>query len=301
VVRAEAPSFRLPLGRFVRRRAMRILPPYYAALALSLLALSTTPLAQRGSGTIWDDSFPAFERGPIASHLLLVHNWFPAWTNRINGPLWSVASEWQIYFFLPLLLLPAWRRLGPWGALAVAAACSYAPLLISKPAASAANPWYLLLFAFGMLAAFASASSARRATRLPWSYLSAAAWLGCLALSSARPSWWFSSKPLTDPLVGLATALLLVHLTGQASRVGKARGRLLALLESRPLVALGNFSYSLYLTHLPVVAACYFALLPLGLPRVGLTLLLLLVGGLASLGFAYAFHRLCERPFMQRR
>jgi peptidoglycan/LPS O-acetylase OafA/YrhL len=30
----------------------------------------------------------------------------------IIHPLWTVATEWQLYFFFPLFLLPIWRRFG---------------------------------------------------------------------------------------------------------------------------------------------------------------------------------------------
>ena len=43
---------------------------------------------------------------------VFVHNWNFDWVYRINGPMWSVATEWQIYFLFPLLLLPLWRRVG---------------------------------------------------------------------------------------------------------------------------------------------------------------------------------------------
>jgi peptidoglycan/LPS O-acetylase OafA/YrhL len=75
---------------------------------------------------------------------------------------------------------------------------------------------------------------------------------------------------------------------------------LLPLLESRPLLALGHFSYSLYLTHLPVLALGYFALRPLGLGAPQSALLLLVLGGAAAVAVAYAFHVAVERRFMQR-
>src|ERR1041384_5313971 len=144
VVRKDPARLGVDFTRFVGRRAKRILPPYFAALAFSLTLLWLAPvLRTKGTGTIWEDSLPGLDVGAIATHLLVVHNWFPRYGYQINGPLWSVASEWQIYFFFPLLLLPSWRRFGMVGALLGAAAVGYAPLVFAAGPAHVAIPWYL--------------------------------------------------------------------------------------------------------------------------------------------------------------
>src|SRR5882724_8311244 len=98
VARSANAELRSGFWGYLGRRAFRILPPYFAALVFSVLLIVVVPVLRHGgSGTIWDDSLPGVGLGPIASHLLLVHNWFPAWAYQINGPRWSVASEWQIY------------------------------------------------------------------------------------------------------------------------------------------------------------------------------------------------------------
>ncbi len=96
-------------------------------------------------------------------------------------------------------------------------------------------------------------------------------------------------------------AAVLVQLTSTATRREAPRGFLLGLLEAKPLLALGHFSYSLYLTHLPVVALCYFALRPLRLSPLPFSLLLVLTGFAASLLVARAFYLAVERPSMLRR
>lgn len=287
-------------GTFVRRRALRILPPYFVALFGSLLLIAVVaPLRVGNTGTIWDDSLPALELGPILSHALLVHNWTPAWTNQINGPLWSVATEWQIYFCFPLLLLPAWRRFGMPGALAAAVVVGYAPLLLVPRSAASAVTWYLVLFTFGMSAAavgFASEERRPLNAAWPWSAIAGASWVLCGVFALGAATIWFRFKPLTDVLVGFATAATLVYLTGRAAT--ETRGVPLRLLESRPLVAIGHFSYSLYLTHLPVVALLALVLAPLGLSPLVSAGALLGVSTLASLVVAYVFHLAIERPSM---
>lgn len=303
VVRKDPRGLGVAFGGFVARRAKRILPPYFAALALSLALLALFPVLRTpGTGTIWDDSLPGLDAAAITTHLLLVHNWSPTYGYQINGPFWSVASEWQIYFFFPLLLLPLWRRWGMPGALLGAAGVGYAALLVAPKPAQVANPWYLLLFTFGMAAASIGfgpgALEERLRSRVPWRRLAGGLWLSCLVLSSALPAWWFKLKPVVDPLVGLATAALLVELTSQAA--SGRRGKLLGWLESKTLVEVGHFSYSLYLTHLPVLALLYFALRAQGIEGVPFIAALTLGGSLASLAIAYGFHRLVERPFMRR-
>lgn len=303
VVRKDPSGLGVALGRFVGRRAKRILPPYFAALATTLALLALFPVLRTpATGTIWDDSLPGLDAGAITTHLLVIHNWFPQYGYQINGPLWSVASEWQIYFFFPLLLLPLWRRLGMTAAMLAAAALGYGAMAAFPGPAHVAIPWYLLLFSFGMAAASIGfgpgALEERLRARVPWRSVTLGLWLGCVALSNALPALWFNLKPVVDPLVGLSTATLLVELTRQAA--SGRRGRLLALLESRSLVALGHFSYSLYLTHLPVLALGYFGLRRLGVTGPAFIATLTLLGTLLSLALAYAFHLLVERPFMRR-
>jgi peptidoglycan/LPS O-acetylase OafA/YrhL len=304
---ARAPDNLLAGGfwGYLGRRALRILPPYFAALAVSLLLIRYLPvLGQGGTGTIWDDSLPGIGLWPIASHLLLFHNWFPEWAYQINGPLWSVASEWQIYFFFPLLLLPIWRRSGVVMVL-MAAVIGYAPLLFAREGALRAVPWYLLLFGLGMLAAgigFADRGPERwLRSNVSWSKLSFGLWLACAVGGTLGARIWFRFLPLTDLLVGSAAAALLVHCTSQL-QAGAARGPVLRALESRLLVGIGHFSYSLYLTHLPIVALCFFGLRGLGVASAPVLAVAMMASALpASLLVAYAFYWLVERHFIKAR
>ena len=302
VARAEGQLVR-GLPNYIARRAWRILPPYFAALLASLLLIALIPVLETPTKTIWADTFPAFEFGPIASHVLLIHNLFPAFAHRINGPLWSVATEWQIYFFFPFVLLPVWRRFGMGATLALALGLSYAPLLFVRGQSMLAIPWYLLLFAQGMAAAqlnFGQTDPAATARRLRLFRQAAAwGWGFCLVVGFVAAPLWFRFKPVTDTLVGASTAALLVYATERV-RAGGGRGRVVGFFESRPVMALGHASYSLYLTHLPIVALCYFAIRPLQLPLAGFLAALAVSGLVASLLFAAAFYWLIERHFVSK-
>jgi peptidoglycan/LPS O-acetylase OafA/YrhL len=301
VARAEDGKLADGFGQYLLRRAYRILPPYFAALGGTLLLMQLIRALREPSGTMWDESLPGLAAGPIVAHLLLIHNWVPAWAFQINGPLWSVATEWQIYFFFPLLLLPVWRRFGALATLLVSAAVGYAPLLLSKSSSMIAIPWYLALFALGMLAAnvgFAKRSAEHRLLdRVPWGWVNVGLWLACAAVGVGLPSVWFRLKPLTDLLVGAAAATLLVHCTQES--VKGTPGPLLRILSSRFALSVGHFSYSLYLTHLPILTLCYFAIAGLDLSALQRVWMMLALGMPASLLVAYVFHLAVERHFLR--
>jgi len=301
VARAEGLLVR-GIPNYIARRAWRILPPYFAALGGSLLLIAVAPVLETPTKTIWQDSFPAFGFGPIVSHLLLIHNLFPAWIHTINGPLWSVATEWQIYFFFPFVLLPIWRRFGAGRTLLVAFALGGALTWLVPSAARSASSWYIGLFGLGMCAAginFASRpAESRLRERAPWGIISLGMVAAVLCGVTLLIKYWFRFMPYSDALVGAATASVLLYLTPHALRPAQQHPLLLRFLQSGPLVALGRFSYSLYLTHLPIVALCYF-----GLHRLELTpelemLSLILLGLPLSVLFSYAFFWVFERRFV---
>lgn len=89
---------------YMGRRARRILPPYYAALILTLLVIHFVPGMNTAHGLRWDMALPTLKASVVGVHLLLIHTLRPWWAYAIDPPMWSVAVEWQIYFLL--LLLP---------------------------------------------------------------------------------------------------------------------------------------------------------------------------------------------------
>ncbi len=302
-------------GEFVRRRARRILPPYFAALGLSLLAIALLPALRDLShpSALWNVSLPAFTPGVIISHLLLVQNFIPDWHSKIDYPMWSVATEWQIYFLFPLVLLPIWKRAGSAAAVTIAFVIGLVPLFLFFGRFSGVSPQFLGLFALGMAAAdlnFSQKPSCFRfRERLPWGGLSAGL-LAVLILVSVKHSSWPEAVAFKDILVGAATACLLVACTRALTRRHETatnqrpeRGHAsfaLRLMESRPAVWLGTFSYSLYLVHAPVLALCQAALRPQHLsPTLGLGVMLA-AGVPLCLLVSYGFHLAFEKPFLSR-
>jgi peptidoglycan/LPS O-acetylase OafA/YrhL len=292
------------IGGYFVRRAWRILPPYYAALAGSLAVLALCPSLRAHTGTAWDESNPAFRPGPLLSHLFVVHNFVPAWKMRINGPLWSIATEWQIYFFFPFVLLPLWRRAGAVPTLGVAFLLGYLPIVVAPGAIDSAVPWYLGAFALGMVAAgigFADRPLERALRRrVPWQLLAVGLWAFCAASGLVLAKIWFRHTPTTDAIVATSTAALLVVCTAHRSgaATGGAAPWVLRVLDSRPLVGLGRFSYSLYLIHLPVLALCFLAVREIPLSPEARLVTMLVVGPPASVAVAYGFFLAIERRFL---
>src|SRR3712207_3890082 len=127
---------------YLRRRAVRILPPYYAALVFSLLLLKLTNAIAVSPSPQSDD----FRLDVVVSHIFLVHNLHKAWIYGIDPPMWNVAVEWQIYFLFPLVLLPIWRRFGTVVCLALSFAIGLAPHVLLNGYLDWSFPWFIGLF-----------------------------------------------------------------------------------------------------------------------------------------------------------
>lgn len=88
----------LRVATFFGRRFWRIYPPYLVALFLAVGLAGSSFL--RGT-----------DRAQLWSHLLLIHDFNPAWIFALNGVFWSIAVEVQLYVLYPLL----WKLRARWG------------------------------------------------------------------------------------------------------------------------------------------------------------------------------------------
>ncbi len=301
VARSEDGLLRGGAKRFFLSRARRILPPYYFAVALSLLLI--TFFIGHKTGTPWDTSVPVTKIG-LVSHLLMLQDISTATWAQIDSPLWSVSVEWRIYFCFPLLVL-AWRRYGPWGTTAAAFICAYILVLAFwrvhflfrfNSQQNGITPQYLGLFALGMLAAGIAFSKHPQLSllrrRLPWGWLTAGMFLALIAVTASHPAF-LKGRPGLDFFVGLFASCLLIA----ASREGGWQ----KALSWKPLVVVGSFAYSLYLIHFPILQMVWQYLIhPLHLGVSASLLLHWLLGIPISVGVAYGFHLAFERPFMSK-
>ena len=112
--------------------------------------------------------------------------------------------------------------------------------------------------------------------------------------------YWMDTRGWTiDLVVGFATTCLLVFCTGHlVDHDSEVPPRILRMLQAKPLVILGGYSYSCYLVHDLILNAFYMAVRPVIFGPQTLCWLLLGAGILLSLAGAYVFHLFFERPFM---
>lgn len=296
------------LKGYFKRRVRRIWPPYYAALALSLAIIFLVPGMNTKFGG-YHDQFIPLTTGGVVSHLLFLQNLTPSWALQINTPLWTIAVEEQIYVIFPFLLLPLWRRF-PSAILFLAAAL--VPLLVSLVVPYTnfleIRPWFLVLFALGAWAASICFSKRpqdmRWRDRLPWVLLAGvfmAMWSGVKyllpRLLGANTPDGFQTDPFSDPFLAAAVGCLLIHWT-KVWRRGIPKFSVLAVLNSRPLVKIGFFSYSIYLMHAPFLAVMTQILRSLGVNDDRFFVLILVLGMPIVVALAYLFHIIFERPFM---
>jgi peptidoglycan/LPS O-acetylase OafA/YrhL len=296
---------RLDLADFARRRARRILPPYYIALLL----LSVLELAWywHGPGGLrWRDAL-ASDGGArqhlrdAALHLLMLHNLSRSSLASVNPAFWSLALECQLYVLFPLLVWGAAR----WGMRAVLAA--------TLPVAVA---WQYLCFRHLGLTMQWTPELAAHYHALPGRCFEFAAGMAAAALvarprpGQARaallllvlllpPLLWFVLHvsrfgPGVDPAWGVVSAAALVLACAAPLRWFERP------LLGRGLVRLGAISYSVYLVHQPLILILSPRLLhlPVGL-RADFLTGLLRIPLLIAVG--YGFHLLFERPFMPGR
>jgi peptidoglycan/LPS O-acetylase OafA/YrhL len=276
-------------SRFARRRALRILPAYYAALAFSL-AVAWLVVPPPGQGV--PDAKSVVVNG------LLVQNLVGARTP--DQSFWSIAVEAQLYVAFPLLLLMVRR----WGAIVMVATVTLvvATVGVLAPHVSRLDvfviqspPDLAALFAVGVLTAgIVGASAARRSW--PWAGLALAAAAPVLVVIGWRGSVWTLDHLFwVDLALGPAVACLLAALaTGRPAP-------LLRLLEARPIRHLGASSYSLYLTHGPIVVVVYERIVAgrvrQGVPAFVVSLALVVP---LTIVFARVFASVFEIPFRQR-
>ena len=248
---AKEPSLR----HFAVRRALKIVPSYYVALA-ALLALGA-------------QHYPSFGAGArdVALHALFVHNWFADTYGSIDGVMWSLGVEVQFYLLFPLVAWAFRRR----PLLVFAALCA---LAVGWRVAAVRWHWEIVgqlqgqlpaaldVFACGMLAAWLTVLlrerhpglARRRALWTVLSLVAAAAVVGLLqdAFRIRYDDGSFAHwKALHILPLGLAYAAFTV-----AALHALPAWR--AAIANPALVFLAAISYNLYLWH-QVIARAFVA------------------------------------------
>lgn len=313
--RAMLDGNHLPSTRsFYVRRALRILPAYWACLAM-MVALKYfvrhVPLST----------------GDIATHIVFINDFFPQFNRDYNGPFWTLAVEAQFYALLPLLALFVARVCGGSrsprriaggiglliaGALALRLVDSLVVASLPRSMSTTDSPGgifvlatmgmqgkYLEVFAVGMLCALLYVLTVERhmlsKSRLQLMGLFALVGAGvCMALAipqvdlacvTVSPGARWGLDVIGYPLlVGLGFGGLILAILWGGQWIRQP-------FEAWPMRTIGLFSYSLYLWHLPVIHG--------DIPLLASRPLALALGCVFLV--AYLSYQFVERPFLKRR
>ncbi len=278
------------IATYAHRRAWRILPPYWAALGFSLV-MTWYVLAQ--------PHLPVPNGKSVVMYGLLVQDVSPVGTP--NRAFWSIAIEVQLYVLLPLLLLLVRRvsaraMVGLVAAIVVTIGVVGPHVALMNTALVKFTPDLAVLFAVGLLAS-GIVTAGERTRSLPWASYALAAAMPVIVLMVVKGSVWSNLNPFW---LDLAWAPAIgCFLTAVAT----SRPRFVVpLLESRLPRSLGSCSYSLYLTHEPIVIAVSYGLVR-GHVTSGTPMFFVLVAILlpVTVCFARMFAAVFELPFQRHR
>ncbi|MBA3329249.1 MAG: acyltransferase [Solirubrobacterales bacterium] len=313
----ERPSF----GAYLRNRALRILPAYWAILLVVTFVLQTAIVR------VPEPHF-GIHLPTLAADLLLLHSYHPSGVLSGIGPTWSLCAEAVFYLGLPALVLlagrlvagasrPRWRVaacLVP-GLLLIVVGVAFREVgqqLLATPddPTGFQGSWFAVLersflaqadlFGFGMLLAVLQVLHDNGRLRLSRHWRPAAATSTALvavavvyALETGRLEYQYYAT-----FMGFAS-MVLVAVVVLVPRARLQRDVLVRLLESPPFRYAGLVSYSVFLWHYPVV----FWLRLHGWTvdgRLGFALNLLIVASITGVLSAITY-RWVEVSFLRRR
>ncbi|HEY0503339.1 MAG TPA: acyltransferase family protein [Lysobacter sp.] len=241
----------IDLPGFYARRIRRLLPALWLLIAVTLVAaMALLPAGPPMQGML--DS-------AIASLLFVANFHFAANSGGyFDGPseempllhLWSLSVEEQYYFVVPLamiLVLRRWPRTWrAWLAIASVASFLFAELALRSTPSTAFYQMPARFWELGVGGLIAGCAPGRLGARWPARLFAAGVVLTLAAMCATGPGHF----PGAGALPAVIGAALILHALNDSERLGVC-GRLLA---SRPMVAIGLISYSLYLWHWPLLA-----------------------------------------------
>lgn len=243
------------LGAYLLRRAARIMPAYYIALA-GTLALVAAAGEVPGRRTVENGELPLF--------LGFAQNYSPDTLLKVNAATWTLGIEVTFYLMLPLI---GWIVLRRFAGSAGRQAAVLGSLIVAGigwnvvdyaagwgPVAGHSPPSFMPYFACGMLVALAV--EWRRARGAPLLSRRTTVLLVSLAtLVVLGNGYWHASDRspggfFMETFADLASAAGFATIIA-ALVVGTGTG--LGWLGSKPLAWFGQISYGFYLWHIPLI------------------------------------------------
>lgn len=273
---------------FLLKRCVRIMPPYFAALTISLVLTYVAYERGRYTAVNW---FPGILQYPfMLQNLEMLFGWLPSLSEIAHkpygfGPAWSLAIEEQFYL-IAAALVPA-LAVVPSNSKArvpiILIALTIVPVLMRYHGWH----WYLLIarydgLVFGVVLAFLTAPAQGPRWQYQQQYVLKLLdqWLHRVALVVGMGALYFAYgwfPPATDSLwtvevwlegafgggermyVALMPLAWAVVFSSAIYDVTRRRNSMLAgVLRSRALIYFGQRSYSVYLTHVMFLQACSF-------------------------------------------
>jgi peptidoglycan/LPS O-acetylase OafA/YrhL len=313
----------MPIRAYLRNRALRIAPAYWVILVITALVFAAAgtrdAAGNLGLGRLTDPL--AFLQAGF-----LLQDYRPSTMVVGIGPAWSLAVEVVFYCVLPLLVLGAlWvsrfarDRSGrvlvllgpPLLLLLVGLSGKHAThLLPGSPLAGYNTDWHSViersfwaqadLFTFGMAVAVLYTEVVDGRIVLPryWRWFTVG--LGLLVFLPCAWTMHEGEQSYLPQNTGeaLGIGLIFAAVIIPDLSAGQPR-RAVRLLETRPLVAAGVVSYSLFLWHLPVILWLQHRGLTFG-GWTGLPINLVIVGVIAG-GLSALTYRFVELPALKRK
>lgn len=218
---------------FLGVRLARIFPLHIFTLFALLLIVTTFPDFM----TSYNQSVDRFGDGAFIANLLLIQNWGFWFPGNWNWPSWSLSAEWFAYLCFPFLLVMIRRISSP--ALLVGLAVLVLCILIGVlyMAGHRTTDVQGLAGMARMAGEFSAGTLLYAAFARGWRVATGPALVllsGMLAVGLLLPH---------TSLIMVLAAALMVFLAAQGQN-GCAR-----VLEWRPIVFIGEISYSVYLVH----------------------------------------------------
>jgi peptidoglycan/LPS O-acetylase OafA/YrhL len=229
------------------KRFFRIAPIYYLAVIFYSLESYVFFVASRHAyGSIPQEI-------PILSNIFFIHTWVPSGNNSIVPGGWSIGVEMFFYLLVPLIWMVSSKR-RTWLLLAGVFAGIGATLLVAQISTGSFFvdnnsflycwfPTQAPVFALGLL--FFMHCGHKLGGRLGvyegGGYVAAAL---LLILAGARLGTWSGVAPALAPTVfGLAFLFIVASIGSWTRRI----------LVNRPMIFLGQISYSVYILHFAVL------------------------------------------------
>ncbi len=224
--------------RFLQLRIARIYPLHVFILILSALPVLFLPGFAARYGQTDKLDLPHF-----LATLFLVQNWVVDYHSYWNLPSWSLSVEWLAYLVFPILTLGCTRLVSPRATLLLAALSITFLIVIVNIFAKGHIDGLGYIGSLRITCEFTSGCLlyqyvlSEQSSRLPWKTL---AWFASLVILLSL----ISSVARWGCIFGFA--LLIIAVSKEAGFVAR-------LLSKEPIMFLGEISFSLYLSHWPLI------------------------------------------------